>query len=122
MKLRIAGGRAYYYPDVMLSCEPASPETVFKDAPCFVVEVLSPSTAAVDAREKLQAYKTIESLRYYLLVDSERVAVTYHVRAANGEWLAATLDAGERLEIECGPVRAGLGLAEIYEDTGLTLA
>ena len=119
MKLRIAGGRAYYYPDVMLSCEPATPETIFKDAPCVVAEVLSPSTAAVDLREKLQAYNAIESLRYYLLVDSERVSVSYRVRAANGEWLATTLDAGERLEIECGPVRASLALAEIYEDSGL---
>jgi len=122
LKLRVAGGRAYYYPDVMLSSEPATPEAIFKDAPCLVAEVLSPSTAAVDMREKLQAYCAIESLRYYLLVDSERVAVSYRVRAANGEWLSATLDADERLEIECGPVRASLGLAEIYEDAGLAAA
>ena len=55
MKLRVAGGRAYYYPDVMLSCEPAAPDAVFKDTPCLVAEVLSPSTAAIDTREKLQA-------------------------------------------------------------------
>ncbi len=122
MKLRIAGGRAYYYPDFMLNCEPATPEVIFKDAPCLVAEVLSPSTAAVDMREKLQAYCAIESLRYYLLVDSERVAASYRVRAANGEWLAATLDPGERLEVECGALRASLGLAEIYEDTGLAAA
>jgi len=46
MKLRVAGGRAYYYPDVMLSCEPATPDEVYKDPPCLVAEVLSPSTAA----------------------------------------------------------------------------
>ena len=122
MKLRVAGARAYYYPDVMLSCEPATPDAVYKDAPCLVAEVLSPSTAATDTREKLQAYCGIESLRYYLLVDSERAAVGYHIRSAGGEWLAATLDPGERLEIECGAVRASLGLGEIYEDTGLMAA
>jgi Uma2 family endonuclease len=119
MKLRVGGGRAYYYPDVMLSCEPASPDTVFKEAPCFVAEVLSPSTAAIDTREKLQAYRGIPGLRYYLLVDSERVAVSYHVRGQDGEWLAATLDPGERIELECGPVRAIIGLPELYEDTDL---
>jgi Uma2 family endonuclease len=122
MKLRVAGGRAYYYPDVMLSCEPAAPDAVFKDAPCLVAEVLSPSTAAIDTREKLQAYCAVESLRYYLLVDSERAAVSYRVRGSGGEWLVATLDPGERIEIECGPVRASLGLGEIYEDTGLAAA
>ena len=84
--------------------------------------MLSPSTAAIDTREKPQAYCAIESLRYYLLVDSERVAVSYRVRAADGEWLVATLDAGERLELACGPLRASLGLAEIYEDSGLPAA
>mgnify|MGYP001598237344 CR=1 FL=1 len=122
MKLRVAGGRAYYYPDVMLSCEPATPDAVYKEAPCLVAEVLSPSTAAIDTREKLQAYCGVESLRYYLLVDSERVAVSYHVRGVDGEWLAAALDPGERIEIACGPVRAGFGLGEIYEGTGLAAA
>ena len=122
MKLRVAGGRAYYYPDVMLSCEPAMPDAVYKDMPCLVAEVLSPSTAAIDTREKLQAYCGIESLRYYLLVESERAAVSYHIRGADGEWLAAALDPGERIEIACGPVRASFGLGEIYEDTDLAAA
>lgn len=122
MKLRIGGGRVYYYPDVMLSCEPATPETLFKDAPCLIAEVLSPSTMAIDTREKLHAYRGIPGLRYYLLVESERVAVSYTVRGADEEWLAATLDPGERIEIDCGAVRASLGLGEIYEDTGLDVA
>lgn len=122
MKLRVAGGRAYYYPDVMLSCEPAVPETVFKEAPCVVAEVLSPSTMATDHREKLQAYRGIDSLRYYLLVESEQMTVSYYVRGPDREWLAATLDPGERIDIQCGPVRASVGLNEIYEDTGLLVA
>jgi len=121
MKLRVGGGRAYYYPDVMLSCEPASPDAIFKEAPCLVAEVLSPTTAAIDTREKLQAYSALESLRYYILVESERAAVRYRVRGAGDEWLEAALDPGERIEIECGPVRASLGLAEVYEDTGLAV-
>ena len=119
MKLRVGGGRVYYYPDVMLSCEPASPDAMFKDAPCLVAEVLSPTTAAIDTREKLQAYSALGSLRYYLLVESERAAVRYRVRGAGDEWLEAALDPGERVEIECGQVRASVGLPEIYEDTGL---
>jgi len=121
MKLRVAHAAAYYYPDVMVSCEPASPETVFKEAPCFIAEVLSPSTAATDTREKLHAYRGIEALRYYVVVDSERVSVTYHLRGDDGAWLAASLDPGERLEVLCGPVRAALTLASIYEDTGLAV-
>lgn len=122
MKLRVARAAAYYYPDVMLSCEPASPATLSKEAPCLIAEVLSPSTAATDTREKLHAYRGIDTLRYYVIVDSDRVAVTYHVRGDDGAWLAASLDSGERLEVSCGPVRAELTLASIYEDTGLATA
>jgi Uma2 family endonuclease len=122
MKLRIGPGAAYYYPDVMLSCEPARPDTVFKEAPCLVAEVLSASTAGIDTREKLQAYRTIAGLHYYVLVESEQVGVSYHVRGDDGEWLAASLDPGERLEVRCGPVVAELTLASIYEDTGLLVA
>jgi Uma2 family endonuclease len=122
MKLRVAHASAYYYPDVMLSCEPSAPETVFKAAPCFIAEVLSPSTAAIDTREKLHAYRGIETLRYYIVVDSDRVSVAYHLRGDDGGWLAANLDPGERLEIVCGPVRAEPTLAAIYEDTGVAVA
>jgi Uma2 family endonuclease len=121
MKLRVAHASAYYYPDVILSCEPASPETVFKEAPCFIAEVLSPSTAAIDTREKLHAYRGIETLRYYAVVDSDRESISYHLRGDDGGWLAANLDPGERLEVVRGPGRAGLTLAGVYEDTGLTV-
>jgi Uma2 family endonuclease len=120
MKLRVGHAAAYYYPDVMLSCEPSEPDSVFKEAPCLLAEVLSPSTAAIDTREKLLAYRGIASLHYYLIVDAERVAVTYYVRdRAEGEWLSASLDPGERLVVQCDGVRAELTLAGIYEDTGL---
>jgi Uma2 family endonuclease len=122
MKVRVAGGPAYYYPDVMLSCEAATPDTVYKEAPCLIVEVLSASTAAIDTREKLQAYRSISSLRCYVLVQSEVVDVTYHVRGTDGSWLVATLEHGECLEVVCGPVQASLTLEDIYEDTGLAVA
>jgi Uma2 family endonuclease len=84
--------------------------------------VLSPSTTAVDTREKLQAYRAIHSLRYYVMVDSERVAATYSVRGADGQWLEASLDPGEQLDIECGAMRTSLNLTGIYEETSLTVA
>lgn len=122
MKLHVAQAAAYYYPDVMVSCEPSFPDTAVKERPCLIAEVLSPSTAAIDTREKLHAYRGIESLRYYLIVESDRAAVTYYVRSAQGEWLSANLDPGERLQVQCDSVRAELTLASIYEDTGLSVS
>jgi Uma2 family endonuclease len=59
-----------YYPDVMVACGKA-PDRMYETSPTFIVEVLSPSTATIDRREKALAYTAIESLRMLLLVDPE---------------------------------------------------
>ena len=42
MKCRLDQGRSYYYPDVMLVCEPADNAEFYKEQPCFIAEVQSP--------------------------------------------------------------------------------
>ncbi len=45
---------AAYYPDLMIVCGPAA-DVRYEDDATLIVEVLSPSTRAVDRREKLEA-------------------------------------------------------------------
>ena len=49
-------------------------------APSLIAEVLSPSTEAVDRREKWLAYSELDSLRYYLLISADRQQVDYYQR------------------------------------------
>jgi Uma2 family endonuclease len=58
VKLRVEAADAFYYPDVMVCCDPADDDPYVKRSPIIVVEVLSRSTAAIDRREKLCAYRT----------------------------------------------------------------
>ena len=44
--------------------------------PVLIVEVLSPTTEAVDREEKRKAYQAIDSLREYLLIAQDKFAVT----------------------------------------------
>ncbi len=67
--VRTRSGNAYY-PDVMVACGPA-PHRLYEADPALVVEVLSPSTGAVDRREKAVAYAEAASLRMLVLVDPE---------------------------------------------------
>lgn len=61
MRLRI--GNNYYYPDVMVACEPPETENpIWRTNPCLVVEVLSPSSESIDRREKLLAYRSIPTV------------------------------------------------------------
>lgn len=121
MRFKAVESDAYYYPDVMLTCDPADDHPLYKSAPCLVAEVLSPSTAATDTREKLAAYTRCASLRYYLMVDSESVRVRVLARDDAGSWTDRLLEGDELVTVACGEVRVTLGLADIYEDTGLAV-
>jgi Uma2 family endonuclease len=115
----LAAQRAFYYPDAMLVCDDTDDHARYKERPCFIAEVLSPGTANIDAREKLLHYREQPSLRYYLMVDAERVWARLLSRAGEGRWLEQQLDAGEVVRIECGGLAIGLSLEDLYEDTGL---
>jgi Uma2 family endonuclease len=75
----------FYYPDVMVNCEPAGQHKYYCDTPAIIFEVLSEITAALDRREKRMAYQSIASLRTYVLVDQERCHVTIYRRTPS-EW------------------------------------
>jgi Uma2 family endonuclease len=62
---------AAYYPDVMVVCGPAA-HRLYETDPTLVIEVLSPSTADTDRREKAVAYAASPTLRHLLLVDPDR--------------------------------------------------
>lgn len=67
MRLAIRAERIYYYPDVMLTCEPSGGGERAVTQPLVVVEVLSDSTQRIDREAKLMA-RNIESLRHYLII------------------------------------------------------
>jgi Uma2 family endonuclease len=91
MRVRVANDR-YYCPDVSVVCAAvAERDTVLRE-PCVVIEVTSPATARIDRREKLDAYRQVESLRTYLIVDHRRRRVERH-------WRATSADAWQREEI-----------------------
>lgn len=78
--------RTYYYPDLMVVCDRQPGTDVQSNHPLLVVEVLTRSTASVDQREKLMAYRQIESLETYLIVHQDEPRVEYHWHAEDGTW------------------------------------
>jgi len=116
MKLKLAWQKTYYYPDVMLVCNTQDNNEYYKQQPCFIAEVLSASTANTDKREKLLAYTKIPSLRYYLLISTDKTQVEYFVRDTQDEWQTALLETDEILTIDCENYHAVLRLSDIYED------
>ncbi len=73
MKVRIqtAERDIFYYPDVLVSCDPRDREPYFRQYPRLVAEVLSPHTARLDRFEKFLFYRQLDSLQEYLLVSQD---------------------------------------------------
>ncbi len=55
--------------------------------PILLVEVLSPTTQKKDRSEKFEEYKSIPSLREYLLVSQREPLVTLHSKQPDGTWM-----------------------------------
>lgn len=103
-----------FYPDVMVVCDPEDTGEYVKTRPCLIVEVLSPSTASIDRREKLLAYRRIPSLKAYLIVYQDEMRVKTVSRDANGAWWEAEVAGEGNVLFPCPELE--LTLAEIYED------
>src|SRR3984885_5689229 len=56
------------------------PDAIEIDNPVVVVEVLSPSTAAIDHGRKLSGYFSVPSVQHYLILDPDRRVVIHHKR------------------------------------------
>jgi len=83
VRLRIADEDIFYYPDLMVTCDPRDTEEYFKRFPKVLIEVLSPATERTDRREKFSSYTQIESLEEYVLVAQDQVETTVFHRANN---------------------------------------
>jgi len=96
VKVRIAEANCYYYPDVVVTCDRGDQDPYVVERPTVIVEVLSPTTASTDRREKLINYRKMPSLTDILLVDPETATITHHRRGveAGDDW-AVQVVAGE---------------------------
>ena len=119
MKVRILAHDAFYYPDVVLTCNRQDTASLYKEKPCLIAEVLSPSTEIIDRREKLIAYRTLESLRYYLLVSQDRRRIELYTRNADGIWQHRIIEQDGELAFDCGELRIAFAMADVYEDVTL---
>lgn len=117
MKVRLPDLRKFFYPDVVVACGELQFHDERKDIitnPDLVIEVLSPSTETFDRGAKFEAYRTIESLKEYVLVSQEKPLVEQYVRGEGGEW---TFKAVEGLEssLTLPSIECTLNLSAVYK-------
>ncbi|MGL5792878.1 MAG: Uma2 family endonuclease [Waterburya sp.] len=88
MKVRIESKNRFYYPDVMVTCEPQDRENSnYKRFPRLIVEVLSDSTEAFDRGDKFADYQSLPSLQEYVLINTKKARIECFRRRDDGLWL-----------------------------------
>ncbi|MEK6302663.1 MAG: Uma2 family endonuclease [Acidobacteriota bacterium] len=117
VKVFIEALNFFYYPDIVVACDPADDDDYIVKRPVLVVEVESPSTVAIDRREKLMAYRKVESLREYLRLSQDSISAEIHRRDDNGDWWSEQVAADQELRLESVGLR--VALSALYEGVEL---
>src|SRR6266436_4707586 len=112
LRLRVANEEIFYYPDVMVACDPRDTDRYFKRYPKVLVEVLSESTEPIDRREKFLSYRQIETLEEYVLVAQDKMEVTVFRRESH--WQPGVLRQPDQL-LRMASLDFTLPLTAVYE-------
>ena len=104
------------YPDILVACPPfaydAGDAHTMTDA-VVIIEVLSPSTAKYDRREKFDNYKQLSSLHHYLLIEQKQAKITHHYKDAQGRWQSEDFTSLDEA-VELAAIECQLELREVY--------
>ncbi len=117
VKIKVPIMPPYRYGDISALCGEPIYENLGKQRllvnPSLIVEVMSPSTENYDREEKFKAYKSIESLREYILVSQVKKFVTLYVKHNEKFWFQSEYVEGEKLKLES--LDCELSVDEIYQ-------
>lgn len=119
VKVRVPEYPPYRYPDLTIVCGERKQEIMgclqVLINPQMIIEVLSPSTEAFDRGAKFTYYKSIPSLREYLLISAQMPQVSHFTKQGENEWVNR-----DRSEVESAIMLPTFGvdllLSEIYLD------
>jgi Uma2 family endonuclease len=121
MKVRIKNLKKerFYYPDIMVTCEPQDRETAtYKQFPKVIIEVLSDSTEAFDRGDKFIDYQSLDSLMEYILINTRQPRLDIFHRH-NNRWVFNTYSLSDISADATFPIDSlnfQEKIATIYED------
>ena len=82
--------------------------------PVLIVEVLSSSTEGYDKGVKFDNYRSLESLREYVLVSQDAKKVIRYTKQTDGSWILMDF-IGDKTLIELSSIDCMLAMEYIYD-------
>jgi Uma2 family endonuclease len=117
VRVQVEPGQKYFYPDVVVTCDDRDDDAQFVQFPCLVIEVLSPSTEAIDRGAKFAIYRQFLSLQEYVLVQADRSNVEVFWRNEKGQWVLSEYDLADRLLLES--IGVEIAISDLYRQVQL---
>ncbi len=118
LRIHIPENSLFTYPDISIICGPPVITDEVADTvtnPTIIIEILSKSTADYDRGGKFSLYRSIPSLKEYILIDSTQISVEVFTKQDNQHWLLTEYkQMNETLLIQT--IGLSLSLGQIYED------
>ena len=116
MKARIDSLNRFYYPDVMVTCDPKDTQTPnHKRFPKLIIEVLSKSTEGFDRGDKFADYQQLASLEEYVLVNTKRQRLDCFRRNEEGLWVLKSYSGGKE-KFQLSSINFEGEFTDLYED------
>lgn len=109
----------YTYPDVTMICGEHEFDDDRRDTltnPHVLFEILSETTEAYDRGKKFQLYRTISSLRSYVLIDQSSPLVFRYDRQGDADHWLLTFSSGLDAVLELPDFEFAVPLQQIYEN------
>jgi Uma2 family endonuclease len=119
MKFKLPDSEVFYYPDVLVACEPSDNAKYYRERPTIVFEVLSAETERTDQREKRFAYVLASSLKVYVIVSQEQARLTVLRRGRSNSWQEQVIE-GLDGTLNLPEIKVEIPLTRIYERTPLS--
>ncbi len=127
VRLWVPKVRLYTYPDVMVILgkpEYHNNRTDMITNPQVIVEVLSKSTRNYDRGDKFAFYKSIPTLREYILIDQTKIKVEQYSKTENKRWLYCEYDEEDttlvfnsfQLEVPLSAIYKKVNFEEVEKD------
>lgn len=102
-----------YVADLAVSCAPIERGQHLMADPVLIVEVLSPSTIAVDRQEKIPEYRRMPSVNEIVAIDSERVFA--EVMRREGERWITEIVRGRNATLSLTSIGLTVAMADLYD-------
>ncbi len=111
----------YTYPDISIVCGKPETTDTFADTvtnPSVIIEILSKSTRDYDRGTKFNLYRSIKTLKEYILIDSTKISVELFSKEDDNKWVLSEFkQLTDHFVITT--IHLTLPLKDLYEDVDI---